>query len=294
MALERSTGPFSLLAPPYRALTPLDSSELLHAKGPSLRGCALVWFMGSGRSEREAALVASRTAGLALIVILPPAGVVGIPGHLLDLLDACRPQSILPFHSSPDPEELGRLLARPPADFAGEVTDYLSWRGLVLDNDMRRLVRKTLELSGELRSIGGLARAVYLSRRALGRRFMNNGLPVPSHWLQFGRLLRAAVQLQTGSDSLFVVAHGLGYSDGFALSNQMFRLTGVRPSTVREKLGWEWLVESWLETETAEGSLVLPPRVPAWHSSEQLHPPSAPIHWPSLARRRWASDHTLS
>jgi len=61
--------------------------------------------------------------------------------------------------------------------------------------------------------------------------------------------LRAALRLQSGSDNLFSVACSLGYSDGFALSNQMYRLTGVRPSATRDHYGWEWLVERWLERE---------------------------------------------
>lgn len=292
MTLNRFLTPFFLLAPPYRTLTPLDNPDRLHARGLSLRGCALVWFLGNGESSSQTALAESRAAGLALIVVLPPKARTRAAGDFLDLLDLCRPQSILPYHPSPDPEELARLLARPPADFAGEVSDYLSWRGFSFDSDTRRLVRKTLELSGELRTIGGLARALYLSRRALGRRFMSNGLPVPSHWLQFGRLLRVAIQLQNTGDSLFAVAHAHGYSDGFALSNQMYRLTGARPSTVRERLGWEWFVESWLETETAEGGLALPPRVPTWRPHNLPEQGSPASVTPALPAQRVAKHNS--
>lgn len=110
-------------------------------------------------------------------------------------------------------------------------------------------------MSAELRTVSALSRSLYLSRRALGRRFLSRGLPVPSHWLHFARVLRAAIQLQNSDDSLFSVASQLGYTDGFALSNQMKRLTGVRPSTARERLGWEWLVEAWLRTEARDGAL---------------------------------------
>ncbi len=33
------------------------------------------------------------------------------------------------------------------------------------------------------------------------------------------------------------------------MSNSMKRLTGYRPTFVREHLGWEWLVHAWLEAE---------------------------------------------
>jgi len=145
-------------------------------------------------------------------------------------------------------------MGRVPDDLAGEVWDYLSWRGLSLDSDTRHLVRRTLDLAGEIRTVTALARSLYLSRRALGRRFMERGIPVPSHWLHFGRILRAALHLQGVRSTLFDVACALGYPDGFALSNQMHRLAGIRPSMARDHLGWEWVVESWVRKETATGS----------------------------------------
>jgi AraC-like DNA-binding protein len=136
------------------------------------------------------------------------------------------------------------------------VTDYLSWRGIVVDGDTRRLIRRTIEVAGEIRSVTALSRSLYLSRRALGRRFLSRGLPVPSHWLHVGRILRATLRLQGTDETLFTIACDLGYPDGFALSNQMYRLTGIRPTTARECLGWEWVLESWLRREAEAGGLV--------------------------------------
>lgn len=282
---------FSLLTPPYRSLTPLPRPEDLSILGPTVKGKALIWNVGRGRAGTDAETAASRVGGLSLIVILPPIESLRAQPHLLDLLDSCRPQTVLPFHPFPAPEELATLLARPPLDVAGEILDYLSWRGLRLSGDTRHLVRKTLDLSGDLRTIGGLARSLFISRRALGRRFLVEGLPVPSHWLQFGRLFRVTNQLQNGTDSLFSIATQHGYADGFALSNQMYRLTGVRPSTVRECLGWEWFVESWLETEVSEGGFILPPTLPQSILLElRRRPvPGQPSHPPDAAvaeRRR--------
>jgi AraC-like DNA-binding protein len=121
--------------------------------------------------------------------------------------------------------------------------------------DARRLIRKTVELSLELHTVTALARSLYLSRRALGRRFLSRGLPVPSHWLHFGRILRAALRLQNTDETLASAAYHFGYPDAFAFSNQMYRLTGVRPSEARRCLGWEWLVEAWLQTERGTGGL---------------------------------------
>ena len=38
----------------------------------------------------------------------------------------------------------------------------------------------------------------------------------------------------------------------------MKRMIGFRPSEVRQRLGWEWIVEAWLRREIAAGSVELP------------------------------------
>jgi AraC-like DNA-binding protein len=174
---------------------------------------------------------------------------------ILTLMESCRPHSILPYMAELKPSELVAYLRRFPSDLPLEVADYLAWRGVTVDTDTRRLLSRTLELSGELRTVSGLARSLYMSRRALGRRFTTRGLPVPSHWLHFGRILRASVRLQNPGLTLYAVACELGYPDGFALSNQMHRLTRLRPSIMRGCFGWEWIVEAWLRQEAEEGSL---------------------------------------
>jgi len=94
---------------------------------------------------------------------------------------------------------------------------------------------------------------VYMSRRALGRTFLREGLPVPSHWLHLSRVLRASLDIQWHGDTLMRAASRHGYPDGFSLSNQMKRLTGVRPSDVKAHIGWEWLFEAWIQQEVAAG-----------------------------------------
>jgi AraC-like DNA-binding protein len=215
----------------------------------------------------------SRVPGVALVVILPAHDAIPHTGDFLRIIELCRPHSVLPHHVQPNPLDLQALLRRPPEDLASEVLDYLTWRGIVLDQDTRHVVKRTLGLSAEVRTVSALSRSLYLSRRALGRRFLDRGIPVPSHWLHFGRVLRACLHLQNMKSSLFDVASDLSYADGFALSNQMSRLVGVRPSVAREYLGWEWILEAWLRREAENGgfsreyasllSLDGAPRVPA-------------------------------
>lgn len=251
--MARPDPAFLLLTAPYRAVRPLKLDDALPTKRRDRRGSALIWRLATPPAPAELDLARDRPPGLALVVILPPAEAIDRPDHMLRVTELCRPHSILPHHERPNVMDLRSVLSRPPDDLPGEVVDYLTWRGLTIDLDTRRLIRKTLELSAELTTVNGLARGLYLSRRALGRRFTSRGLPVPSHWLHFGRVLRAALRLQDTQETLFAAATTLSYPDGFALSNQMTRLTGVRPTLARERLGWEWILEEWLLREARSG-----------------------------------------
>ena len=249
MPLSPSDTSLLLLSPPYRSLR--DARVLFHSSGPDTdyRGCTLVWRLTGTPSGHEFELARARPPGVSLIVLLPSADRIDGGRDLLRIVESCRPHSILPHHEHVSLDDLRIMLTRAPEDLPMEVTDYLLWRGLTIDLDTRRLIRKTVELAGEVTTINGLARALYLSRRALGRRFTTRGLPVPSHWLHFSRVLRSSILLQDSSATLFAAANSFGYPDGFALSNQMYRLTGVRPSMVRERLGWEWILEEWIQRE---------------------------------------------
>ena len=248
-----SNAPLACLRPPYDRIHPADPSVPLEPTGARAEGEALVWRLGVGHWQTAHRFARRRPPGTALILILPPAVDLRDAGYLLRAVESCRPQSILPYHPELNLDELLSVLRRTPADLAVELMDYLLWRGLRIDGETKQLVRRTVELSDHIRTVSGLARAMYLSRRALGRRFVTRGIPVPSHWLQFARLLRAALRLQGEGEILMSIAYDLGYSDGFALSNQMQRLTGLRPSAVRRALGWEWIVEAWITREVASG-----------------------------------------
>jgi AraC-like DNA-binding protein len=190
---------------------------------------------------------------------------------LIQLVQAGRAHGILPFHLNPTPSDLAEVLRRPPVELSMEVVDYVRWRGLGIDRDTAHIVRRIVTLSRELRSISAVSRSMYVSRRALGRRLTSRGLPVPSHWLQLGRLLRLALRLQNSAATLSSIAFEFGYSDGFSASNQMERLLGYRPSEVRERWGWEWILEAWLRQEADAGGL-RPSSPVFFRSSRQPHP----------------------
>lgn len=244
-----------LLSHPYERMVGVTSGREQLKAAARLPGSALVWQMRETGIETQRALVESRPGGLALIVVLPSAECIEAHPKIVQAIHRCRPHGLLPMHGSPDPSDLAAVLSRPPRDAAAEMTDYLAWRGLVVDRETTHLLRRIFELSGELKTVTALSRGLYMSRRALGRRLMTRGLPVPSHWLQISRILRLASKLQNTRTSIFSLAYDAGYPDGFALSNQMQRLVGYRPSQAREYLGWEWIFEAWLRREAETGGL---------------------------------------
>jgi AraC-like DNA-binding protein len=276
MSAGPSVVPLAVLAHPYTSLRPIQGSRQTLKEASLEPGTAVVWRMGTAASPPEADLLATRPGGLALLVVLPHPSEVNLDPSRIRLVQRLRPTGILPYHDDLDPTELAHVLRRPPRDLAGEITDYMAWRGLNVDHATVRLIRRIVELAQELRSVSALARGMYMSRRALGRRFMNLGLPVPSHWLQMARLLRVAVRLQNTEATVFSVAYEFGYPDGFSVSNQMHRLLGYRPTDVRERLGWEWLFEAWLRREAENGSLtpMTRERINSASSKEPATPPT--------------------
>lgn len=244
----------SIIRYPYLSVESVTEGQTQLRDAAQAPGSALVWRMDAKNVQYLAERVNRRPGGLALIIVLPT--LPDITAELISAVQRCRPHGLLP-HAPTPPSDLAQVLRSPPSDLAAEITDYLTWRGLLHDRDTRQLLRRIVDLSAEVKSITALSRGLYMSRRALGRRLMKRGLPVPSHWLQMARLLRVASRLQNSDESVFTISVTAGYPDGFSMSNQMSRLLGVRPSEVRRFLGWEWLFESWLRREALTGGLVM-------------------------------------
>jgi AraC-like DNA-binding protein len=248
-AMDQQTAKLYQFSPPYVDVVPLPDIRRLPSSA-GIDGTSIVWCM-SARFAPSIDWIATRPTGVALVMVLPPRGKVQ-RDDLLAAVEATRPAAVLPYHPQPAPSDVRVLLREPPPHLAAQVVDFLIWRGNSLPTDGRRLLTRTIELSRDLRSVSALARALHVSRRALGRRFADLRLPVPSHCLHFGRLLQAHLLAQFEEANLSSVANELGYPDAFAMSNQMARLLGIRPSTGRRRLGWEWMVECWLRREGLE------------------------------------------
>jgi AraC-like DNA-binding protein len=246
-----------LFGPPYAGFDEAVEPVLERGMAP---GAALVWWLQDGESQQgEYARLRERPPGLPLIVLLPRAQDIARTLPLLRDVRSLEPRTVLPAAYLGTPDRLREVLASPPRSLADSVMRYLKRRGVLRTEEVGRAVQRIFELAPETASISRLARRLYTSRRTLGRHFAAARVPVPSHWLQFARLLHVSVHLQNDSSAIFRLATRAGYPDGFTLSNQMKRLIGFRPSEVRERLGWEWILEAWLRREADAGAVELPP-----------------------------------
>jgi AraC-like DNA-binding protein len=141
---------------------------------------------------------------------------------------------------------LRRQLTR-PADLPGDVVDWLSLRGIRFSPAVRHLLHGIFALAPHSPTVAPLLIRIGTSESSARFRLQKKCLPPPGRWLQVARALTAALHLQARPDrALLPLALSLGYADHSALSHLLGRAFGARPSEIRERLGWEWLLDRWL------------------------------------------------
>ena len=238
----------ALFAPPYDSLQEINTAWTCPARPVAT---ALVWRpQREGLALGELEFVEARPRGLSLIVVLPPPSEIHTIAEFLPRLGLLRPHAVMPSVGVLDqPPMLKSAFALAPRMLPDLVAWYLERHRIVADMVVRKEIKRIFELAPKTPTVSRLCREMYTSRRTLGRHFVVNQLPVPSHWLQFARILHIAVKSHTQRLAFARLAVAAGYPDGFTMSNQMKRLIGYRPSELRELYGYEWLIETWLERE---------------------------------------------
>lgn len=236
-----------LFSPPYHRCDPVDLSWIPDDSEP---GVAAVWFMSpESLLYRELEWLWERPRSLPLFIVLPEPEEIPLLVSVLRMVPDLNPRGVLPALTSGTMRALRTLLASPPRVLAPAVADLLTHLGYVPDQETRERIETIFSRAAHTPSIDQLCTALCQSRRTLGRFFAERDLPVPSHWLQFARILHVSIQIQNTRANISRISMRFGYTDGFTMSNSMKRLTGVRPSFVREHLGWEWIVTAWLRLE---------------------------------------------
>jgi len=133
---------------------------------------------------------------------------------------------------------------------AAEVVDWLGMRGLRLSPLVASLVMQIVALAPYHVNLTALLEAVGIPETSARFRMNKKRLPPPSRWFQAARALHAALRIQAEPESgLLRIAHRLGYADHSALSQLVYRSFRVRPGAIRGTLGWEWLLERWIDVQ---------------------------------------------
>lgn len=255
MAQERPAHRLLLFRYPYDYLRPITSGSNLHHQPPDA-GSVLLWKVEKAQAQqRQYEWLTQRPPSVPLAVVLPKPDVIAEAIPLIKKLANLRPRIVIPTDQLAAPRHLRRLLTQGPKEYSSAVIEHLETRHLIPSLKIGNEIGQIIECSSSTRTVARLAKRMHTSRRTLGRHFQRVGLPTPSHWLQFGRLLRVAVRLQNSSATINRVALSSDYPDGFTLSNQMKRLTGCRPSFVRSRLGWEWFIDTWIGHELKAGGI---------------------------------------
>lgn len=252
----------ALLAPPaiFQITPPYDRFEVvpdLAVLAPEALGDAAVLVVGLASPEERGSDVATLIPQLRSR--FPAAPLVlraGPPAEEAEVDWTRRAQELrvrgVLFEGEPPRERLRRILTDTTA-LPDEISEWLSLRVSGLPSPVARLIHEIVHLSPRFGEVGALLGSIGHPERTTRTWFRHAGVPGPGKWLAVAHALRAALRLQAEESApLLTLAVECGYSDHSSLSRQSLRLFGVRPGAIRRMLGWEWLLDRWLQ-RTAVG-----------------------------------------
>jgi AraC-like DNA-binding protein len=146
---------------------------------------------------------------------------------------------------------------------ADRVVTHFAERGVLRpESRATSYVRSILAAPPESLRVARIARRVYASRRTLARHFRAEGLPSPVDWVALARAVCAHRTILRGGPLRIAVA-AAGYPDQFTMSNAIHRITGMRPSQLRN-ISRDGLLDVWIARQRERGALSGPPApVPA-------------------------------
>jgi AraC-like DNA-binding protein len=141
---------------------------------------------------------------------------------------------------------------------AESVVEYLVHRDVVTPGSQAAShVRTIFAAPPDTLRVAQIARRTYWSRRTLGRQFKTAGLPAPVDWVALARAVRAHRSIARGA-LMREAAASAGYRDQFTMSNAIHRITGLRPSKLRD-VHWTELLNVWIARQRERGALTGPP-----------------------------------
>ena len=145
-----------------------------------------------------------------------------------------------------------------PDAYNESIMEHLVRRAIVRpDGRAVEYVRSILEAPSEALRVSRIARRTYVSRRTLCRHLRREGVPAAIDWIALARAVRAHKTIVRGGP-LRIAAAAAGYPDQFAMSNAIHRITGVRPSQLRD-LSSKALIDLWIARQHERGNVTGPP-----------------------------------
>lgn len=105
--------------------------------------------------------------------------------------------------------------------------------------------------------VNRIMRRMYCSRHTVGRHFRKEGLPSCHDWIALARAV-CAHRTFCRDAPLWQAAYAAGYPDPFTMSNTFRRITGVRPSHLRD-VDQPGLLDLWIIHQRKRGTLTGPP-----------------------------------
>jgi len=145
-----------------------------------------------------------------------------------------------------------------PHGDAESVVEYLVQRDVLSpESPAASHVRTIFRAPLEALRVNRIARRSYSSRRTIGRHFRAAGLPSPVDWIALARAVHAHRGIARGEPLRMAASLG-GYPDQFTMSNAILRITGLRPSKLRN-VSWTKLLDVWIARQRERGALTGPP-----------------------------------
>jgi AraC-like DNA-binding protein len=148
----------------------------------------------------------------------------------------------------------------------GVFSDLTNAVGRGLPPELRGFARRILEFPGRYSSLASLGEAFGLSPGALKARFHRRGLPSPSRYLRWFRLLTAARVLADPEETTLTASFSLGFASDGNFCRWVKATSGLTPSSLRDwngrlllliRLAEECLPDGSLERWEAFGGLFL-------------------------------------
>ena len=122
------------------------------------------------------------------------------------------------------------------------LADLARAAGARLPVPLRTMGRRVMEFPVHYADLHGLSESTGMSRGALKARFRRRGLPSPSHYVRWFRVLAAAQILSDRSVTTLEAAHRLGFTTGGNFCRTVKSVTGCTSSEIRSVLGWNRLL----------------------------------------------------